>query len=519
MAGPWEQYQEKTTTGPWTAYDAPRSDVGDFFASIQRGVLSGLASTASAGGQAAEIEMGQPVDVPSGPETTDIIEQNVTGELPKPQRMTGRFGETVGEFIGSPASYVGPGGLPAKIATTVTSALGSEALGELTAGTAAEPYARLVGAVLGGQAPRGGLKAAAGMEIPAERQAALATLRGEGVTPTAGQATGSRALHFAESQLGDLPGAGGAATAANERTLEEFTRASLRRVGEDADRATPEVVDRAFTRIGRQFDDLAARNSAVRDRQFVKEILDAQAEYQSLVPEGMRKPVVDKLIEDALSKVAKNQTMAGEEYKALRSRIERVRRSSGNDPELRITLAEIRDAMDNLMERSIAATNPSDSGAWREVRNQYRNMLVIERAVSSAGESAAQGIVTPAKLRQGVVSQDKRSYARGAGEFADLARSGEAILKPLPSSGTSERLAVMGIPAATAATLSGGSPYAIPAVLAPGIGGRLLLSRPVQRYLMGELPGQAAASELLEQMPDAASTALRSAAGESGRSQ
>lgn len=126
---------------------AQRSSVGDFFASIPRGLLSGLSNAASAGGQAAQLEMGQPVDVPNAPETTSILEKNVTGQLPQPQGMPGRFGAAIGESLGNPASYVGPGSLPLKIGGALLGGIGGQA-GEETG----IPGARLVGSLVGGVA-------------------------------------------------------------------------------------------------------------------------------------------------------------------------------------------------------------------------------------------------------------------------------------------------------------------------------------------------------------------------------
>jgi hypothetical protein len=92
------------------------------------------------------------------------------------------------------------------------------------------------------------------------------------------------------------------------------------------------------------------------------------------------------------------------------------------------------------MERSIATHNPADAGAWREARNEYRNLLVLEKASTAAGSNAAEGIISPSSLRNATINtQGRRNYARGNGDFADLARAGEAIMKPLPNSGTAPR--------------------------------------------------------------------------------
>jgi hypothetical protein len=117
----------------------------DFAKSIPGGVVNGLSSALSAGGQAAQTEMGQPVDVPSGGQTSQILQQNVTGALPKPQGAAGRFGESVGEAVGNPTSYIGPGSLPLKIGGAVLSGLGGQA-GEEVGGNAG----RMVGSMAGG---------------------------------------------------------------------------------------------------------------------------------------------------------------------------------------------------------------------------------------------------------------------------------------------------------------------------------------------------------------------------------
>ncbi len=145
-----------------TAYDEAQkrgivkpetSAIGNFFKSIPGGIVEGFSAAASAGGQAAAHEMSQPdvaAEIPTPPQTADILQQNVTGELPKPQGAAGRFGRTLGEFAGSPATWVAPGSMVLKAGGMAASALGSEAAGQLTEGTGLEPWARVLGAIVGG---------------------------------------------------------------------------------------------------------------------------------------------------------------------------------------------------------------------------------------------------------------------------------------------------------------------------------------------------------------------------------
>jgi hypothetical protein len=158
----------------------PAPQILDAINSLPRGIVKGLAGTASASGQAAQIEMQQPVDVPSGDEATDFIEQNITGSLPKPQGPAGRVTETIGEFLGNPVSYIGPGSLAAKAVQAILAGIGSEAGGELARGTRAEPLARIGGGMLGGGA------VSALERAPAAADAAVANAaRGAPRSPTA----------------------------------------------------------------------------------------------------------------------------------------------------------------------------------------------------------------------------------------------------------------------------------------------------------------------------------------------
>ncbi len=136
------------------AAPAPKSSAaGDFFKSIPRGMMSGLSAAGSALGQSTAHEMSQPemaAEIPSAHDTTGILEKNVTGPMHQPEGRAGKFGAAIGESIGNPASYVGPGSLPLKVGGAILSAAGGEGAGQATEGTRAEAPARLIGALMGG---------------------------------------------------------------------------------------------------------------------------------------------------------------------------------------------------------------------------------------------------------------------------------------------------------------------------------------------------------------------------------
>lgn len=354
----------------------------------------------------------------------------------------------------------------------------------------------IVGGLAGGAAPAVGAgigKLISPFQASNARHVMADYLRRQGIDVTAGQRTGNHALRYAESELG-----GQKAAEMLERQGEQFTAAALKRAGINADRATPDVINDAFTRIGNQFDGLASRNMLQPDQKMLTDVNDVLQLYHSLVPESQRAPIIQKVIDD-LNKIfslkGSNATNGrrGSSYQSLRSMLERGARST-NDSQLAQLLRGIKVTLDEAMERSIAKSNPRDLGAWREAGRQYRNMLVIEKAVIGAEESAGLGLISPSRLRNATVQQGRRNYARGKQDFAELARAGEALTKPLPSPGAAGQAAVRAlsssIPAIIGAGL-GGTAAGLPGMVAgaaaspllPKIVGALLMSKPGQAYM------------------------------------
>lgn len=332
----------------------------------------------------------------------------------------------------------------------------------------------------------------------------VAKLQQEGVQLTAGQQTGSERLRRMETNLG-----GNKTDAMMETQKEQFTRAALKRIGVDAPAATADVIDSAYRRIGKQFDDLAARNRLVPDQPFVEDISGTIQRYEQNVPPTAVVPAVRQYATQIVQ--AAQGGFDGGVYQSLRSRLTKQARGAARDPELSQAYGGLVDALDNAMERSIANSNPGDLGAWQQARNQYRNFLVIERAATGPGSDTAQGFISPSQLRNAAISQQgRRNFARGRGDYADLARSGEGAMKPLPNSGTAANL-ISNIPfirsggsAAVGGTIGGfvGGPAGIGVGTAvgaatPWAAGKALMSGPVQNTLAGRPP---VSRELIEAM-------------------
>lgn len=426
----------------------------------------------------------------------DAAREKLTGKLYEPQNRAERFAETMGEFV--PGAALTPGGTLSTnlVRWGLVPGAASEAAGQLAEGSGHEGLARTVAALA---SPFAAKKIITPFPADPTRLPALQHLRDEGVTGMSpGQITGSTPLRYTESVLADLPGTGRSAEALNVRNAEQLTEASLRRIGIQGEtRARPEVMQAAHDGIGAEFDRLTAAHAMPLDQQLQNRMLTHVIEYHSDVNPMMRAPVVEEVMNDAAQWAGQQGgQLNGRQYQNLRSRLGRA--SAGtNDPQLSRALANLRNDLDDAMERAIQVTTPEDVGAFGHVRNQYRDYLMLERALAGHGPQAAGGLVTPGRLHAAAQSvAGTRDYVLGHTQLGNLARSAEEILTPLPQSGTGPReniwhqLQLAGILAGGGGVEHGATGTmvgALAGLLGPPLAGRAYFSGPGQRYLTNQI--------------------------------
>lgn len=399
---------------------------------------------------------------PLGPRSVlPVADRALGGALSyEPQTTAGEYARTTGEFL--------PGGVAAKAPMMygVIPGLASEAAGQMTEGTAIEPWARVGAAVV---APAAAQVAAAPFVNPGavsraifgsgdpsqERQAAASLLERYGVPMTAGQRVGVESMLRREMLTG--PGQRIATDQA-----EGFTRAVLSTIGEKATRATPEVMERAGTRIGQVFDDVQRNTDVLPDAALAQRAKDAAETYADSV--ASQSPIIGRIATDMQEAVANGSTIPAATIMRWRSITSGMTRSA--DAATRDAAIALREILDDGLETTLTGLGRTDDIArLAEARSQYRNYLALVRATTGAGMNAAEGLISPAALRSAVVTQDRAGYATGTrGEIADLARAGETILKLPPNSGT---------PAGMRAMLP---PEAVSGIGAAAVGGSMDLS-------------------------------------------
>lgn len=267
----------------------------------------------------------------------------------------------------------------------------------------------------------------------------------EGIHLTPAQRTGSRPLQAMESVFGTTPLTSGPQRAMMEGQRTAFNRAVLKRAGIDADMATPDVLEAAARKLGKQFEDLSAKTMVNLDDTFMKDLNKVSSQYASKLPTNVR-PIVESYVAD-LAQFADG--MPGVVYQQARSDLSRQAKAVANsDPMLSHTLKGIQKALDKAARSSMG----DDIGrAWDEVRRQYGNLKVIEKAMTGTQAEQAAGNIPITAFANAVKGQNPQAYARGAGDLNELSRVGSAFLRDaVPNSGTPERLMM-------ASLLSGGA--------------------------------------------------------------
>lgn len=410
----------------------------------------------------------------------------------------GKYAGTVGEFV--PSAMVMPGApLSNALRYGVVPGLASEAAGQMTEGTVAEPWARAAAGVMAAPmanlAERGVRRAISPHGGADQGRLALArVLDDAGVPVSAGQRVGNEALRRKEGMTN-------AGQALNDAQREALTRAALRTAGTDASRATPEVLADTARRIGSVFDDVARGVDVTPDPATLNALAAANETYKQLAPKSSQAPIIGEVVKRMTGAFRTGQTIPASTVNSWRSSLSKLTTSS--DGATRSAAIEALGALDDALASTLTSMGRADDVArLATAREQWRNFLAIQKAATGAGENAAAGILSPSALRNAVVQQGRSSYAQGArGELGNLARAGEGILRPLPNSGTAQNIQAMGLPglgwASAGAGLgslaggpTGGALGAAAGTVMPGLLGMARMSRPAQNWLANQTVGR-----------------------------
>ncbi len=248
-----------------------------------------------------------------------------------------------------------------------------------------------------------------------------------------------------------------------EKQLGQLNRSAAAAIGEDTSKLGKEVLNRAHSRIGGVFEDVARSVDNVTAGDEVMETLSAIE--QRILKEGHDSPRIPKffaMIHDELS-----EGMSGQRLLDLRSKVGKLsrqlwRKGDGLD-------AEIADDMLQVLDDALEAAAPrSTMSRLSEARAQWRFLRALRSGkvispdddINPASLSASMGRIYP--------GFDVGKYPRGAaGEVGRAVDAYRSVVKPPKTSGTAENL-IRGLALPAAGAMIGGGPGSLLGALLAG---------------------------------------------------
>jgi len=288
-----------------------------------------------------------------------------------------------------------------------------------------------------GAAVKNGVSALAGKvspEVAALYQKAVSL----GIPVNMAQLSDSKFVKTLASAVESMPFTGASAT--RQAQQDAFNRAVSRTFGEDAPKVTRDLYDAARTRLGKQFEDLSARNNLNVTPALLSDVGNVSNSATKFATQDTNRAVTNA-IDELMSKMDPTTgTIPGAAYQSLDSQLSKLLK--GGD-EKSVYLGQLRDAIRSAMDHSIA---PADQAAWSTARSQYKNLKAVRDLVAKDG---ADGNISPALLmgRLNATQAGKETMARGGrGELGDIAQVGKQfLLDKIPNSGTAQRALALSV--------------------------------------------------------------------------
>jgi len=261
------------------------------------------------------------------------------------------------------------------------------------------------------------------------------------------QLTSSRALKNVQKVSQEVPLSGQAAF--RDKQLSAWNKAVTATFGESADKFTPELADKAFTRLGSQFNALGKGkviNAGSLADNINKNVIQSAQEL------GASRDAIEGLqqyLSRAVLPEIQTGTIKGEALNAIRAEVNALARKATNIDAKTLYRDLENEIIDTLTEGSGKAAK-----AFSKTKEQYKNLLAVEPLFTKE----KGGMVNPSLLTGRVNKIYKRAATRGkAGELGDLARIGRGILGEAGGSDTTQKMAYL-----AAATTGGINPATIP---------------------------------------------------------
>lgn len=313
-------------------------------------------------------------------------------------------------------------------------------------------------------------------ELSATQRAANESAKRLGVKLSAGEASGNRALRWAESATGDLPIASGMATKRITANQKAMNSAVLRQLGQTGDEITEGVLAKARSDTSATYKTILDPLKIELDNSFrseVKAISGSKVMHQ--LSKDMHGDSVGQLLAQFSNLPKGKIQVSGEWFQQNKTALDSAIRSAynGGQSSKAKALEGFEKALDRAARRSMGKT---EREAYEAAQKQWATLRILE-----TGKVVEGGNVMAGRLNSAMENRYKAAFKEGKikGEVADVARLG-SVLRPPPNSGTAPRAIYSG--------LTGGAMFAEPMTAATMLAGpasvQALTTSPAMRAYM-----------------------------------
>lgn len=326
----------------------------------------------------------------------------------------------------------------------------------------------------------------------ATRKQLADTLARHDVPISAGQGTNSPTLQTFEAALNSIPGVKSVMTAGSPRQAQAYTKALAKELSSDADRLTPDVVERLGKDIGKPFEKLGKANSGTLDTDFEDAVARATEKVRQAENVLGRAPGKEA-VEAAAGRIVQGDPLTGAEYNLARSHLtgEASRAARASDTPKAEVMRDLRQAYDDFAQRAWGAQGAWDPGVATDIGKARARWGHLDD-LTKQGVLTEDGLVNPQKLKAIVTAMNPKAMASGAptDEFNGLVRAAGLLKSGGPDSGTARNYMI-------AKMLAGGGLAGVygwdrpedAAVGVGGVGAALLATQTPwgRKYLMNQL--------------------------------
>lgn len=252
-----------------------------------------------------------------------------------------------------------------------------------------------------------------------------------GVKLTAGEASGNKALKWAEGASSDVPFASGIAASRTANNDTAIAQAATRALGQQADEVSESALASARTRLSNTFDSILKPLKL----DLADPAVDAQLKQviNSNVLSSLRDESVDKVLRE-LEAIAQKGAVSGKWYQQNKTALDKAIRAAYQNgrPGEAAALEGVEEALDLAAQKAMGTRTAQ---AYDVARKQWSALRMLE-----TGKVVEDGKVFPGRLRSALENRYGGAQKEGQimGELADIARLSN-VMRPPPQSGTAPR--------------------------------------------------------------------------------